>query len=283
MYVALRPTQHTIDIVAALRGKWHGAYALCHCPAHDDRKPSLSIRQGHRGILVHCFAGCEPQDVLREIARLPAGARSYCADVGHRFCQSRGNPRRLWDDGERDCRARWVPNILPDANFRSTSPTSASIPVARSDPSRVHAIYQPCWSHCGRGLELKAVQRIFLDADTARCSVKMLLGKPGRGTWRAGGSARTLALAEGFEDAAAFTKLTGIRCWAALGAERLPLLRLPDDLDHLILAPDYDRAGRLAARKAQAAYRRPGLTIETRYPSPFKDWAAMNERLIERD
>ena len=28
------------------------------CPAHDDRTPSLSVREGERGILVKCWAGC---------------------------------------------------------------------------------------------------------------------------------------------------------------------------------------------------------------------------------
>lgn len=35
------------------------------CPAHDDRGPSLAIRTTDDGrILVHCFAGCDVQDVL---------------------------------------------------------------------------------------------------------------------------------------------------------------------------------------------------------------------------
>lgn len=29
------------------------------CPAHDDSTPSLSIRDGERGILLKCWAGCE--------------------------------------------------------------------------------------------------------------------------------------------------------------------------------------------------------------------------------
>ncbi|WP_447975379.1 DNA primase [Nitrospira sp. Kam-Ns4a] len=40
-------------------GRW-----MARCPAHDDRTPSLSIAQGERGVLIHCFAGC----TLAEIA-----------------------------------------------------------------------------------------------------------------------------------------------------------------------------------------------------------------------
>ncbi len=35
------------------------------CPAHDDKKQSLSITQADDRILLHCHAGCEPEDILR--------------------------------------------------------------------------------------------------------------------------------------------------------------------------------------------------------------------------
>lgn len=281
MYVALRPTQNTISLVVALGGKWHRGYALCHCPAHNDRQPSLSIRQGHKGILVHCFAGCEPKDVLREIARLPAGGHPHVPTSNSYSPQPRGNPLRLWESGKpivgtlgaQYLARRHLSIDLPDVRFHPRCPLGPK-PRTRYLPALLVALRER--------LELKAIQRVFLDPETALCTTKRLLGQPGRAAWRAGRSARRMALAEGFEDAAAFTKLTGIPCWAALGGERLPLLRLPDYLDHLILAPDHDRAGRIAARKAKAAYRRSDLTIKTRYPQPFKDWAAMNERLCER-
>lgn len=42
------------------RGQW----VAC-CPAHDDKSPSLSIREVEDGrILIHCFAGCSPLEVL---------------------------------------------------------------------------------------------------------------------------------------------------------------------------------------------------------------------------
>lgn len=34
------------------------------CPAHDDRKASLSVTQGKRGVLLKCHAGCTMDDVL---------------------------------------------------------------------------------------------------------------------------------------------------------------------------------------------------------------------------
>lgn len=44
-------------------GRW-----MARCPSHEDRSPSLSLRNtaGRDGelVLVHCFAGCETPDVL---------------------------------------------------------------------------------------------------------------------------------------------------------------------------------------------------------------------------
>ena len=62
MLTALKPEQGTLDIVAGLKGRWHGSYAMCICPAHADGRASLSIRQGQQGILVHCFAGCRNEE-----------------------------------------------------------------------------------------------------------------------------------------------------------------------------------------------------------------------------
>lgn len=38
------------------------------CPAHDDKSPSLSVKEVAGGdILIHCFAGCEPHDILAAV------------------------------------------------------------------------------------------------------------------------------------------------------------------------------------------------------------------------
>lgn len=37
------------------------------CPAHDDRSPSLAIKDDSDRLLLHCFSGCETTDVLEAI------------------------------------------------------------------------------------------------------------------------------------------------------------------------------------------------------------------------
>lgn len=40
---------------------------LACCPSHDDRSPSLSIKQVDDRILVHCFSGCEAGSILAAV------------------------------------------------------------------------------------------------------------------------------------------------------------------------------------------------------------------------
>jgi putative DNA primase/helicase len=76
-------------IAKALGGRKAGAAWMAHCPAHDDREPSLSIRDSEDGkVLVHCHAGCEQADLIAVL-------------------RSRG----LWDEKgyRRDRITRWRP------------------------------------------------------------------------------------------------------------------------------------------------------------------------------
>lgn len=44
-------------------GRW-----VARCPAHDDKGPSLAIREIEDGrVLMHCFAGCESASVLASV------------------------------------------------------------------------------------------------------------------------------------------------------------------------------------------------------------------------
>ena len=59
-----------IDNILQLLGKVKKSgkgYQAC-CPAHEDRGPSLSLREGDDGrVLLHCFAGCSAGAVMAAI------------------------------------------------------------------------------------------------------------------------------------------------------------------------------------------------------------------------
>ena len=58
------------EIATALgAARRYGAWWSCRCPAHDDRSPSLSISDGDKALIVRCWAGCDPRDVLAELRR----------------------------------------------------------------------------------------------------------------------------------------------------------------------------------------------------------------------
>lgn len=63
MSVAQRVLDRLTHVRQAAPGRW-----MSQCPSHEDRGPSLSIRETEDGrILLHCFAGCANGDVLRAI------------------------------------------------------------------------------------------------------------------------------------------------------------------------------------------------------------------------
>ena len=63
--LGLEPMLSRLDGVRRVGSGW-----LARCPAHPDREPSLSVGEGEGGrLLLHCFAGCAYQDILRFLLR----------------------------------------------------------------------------------------------------------------------------------------------------------------------------------------------------------------------
>ena len=48
-----------LEQVTGSNGKW-----TARCPAHQDNSPSLAITEAYDRLLIHCFAGCETEDVM---------------------------------------------------------------------------------------------------------------------------------------------------------------------------------------------------------------------------
>jgi hypothetical protein len=61
------PIDRVLDAIRAQGGsvKQSGGQWMCTCPAHDDRNPSLSVKQGDDGrVLLHCHRGCSVESVV---------------------------------------------------------------------------------------------------------------------------------------------------------------------------------------------------------------------------
>lgn len=275
---ALRPTQALIDLVAALGGRWHGYTAMCRCPAHADRTPSLSLRQGERAILATCFAGCDPADILREL-RLVRPDRHYPPPSEVRV--GTANIANLWERSVDTDRSPLARRYL---SSRRIDPPGTDVRFLARCPfgPRPATVFEPALLVAVReGSRLVAIQRIFLDPRTGHRTRKVMLGHPGSGAWQGQRAGEVLAIAEGFETAAAYTRLNATPCWAALGARRLDLLAIPGSVRELIIVRDEDPEGRRAADRAEHRYATTDRRLRQHGPAdPFEDWA---EALVARD
>ncbi len=271
--IANRPTQHMVDLVGALGGSWHGNTATCRCPAHADCTPSLSIRQGDRGLLVTCFAGCKAIDILRELDRIPLGRRYEPPAPAQ--ANGTANIDRLWNEAgsvsgnlaERYLASRCLLPAPTDVRFHPRCPLGPK-PMTVFKPALLVGVRE--------GQRLVAFQRIFLNP-AGGYSQKATLGTLGTGAWRGGGLGPTIGLAEGFETARAWSQIRGLRCWATLGSRRLDIITIPDSVTRLILAGDNDLAGRRAVSRSIARYAGHNRLIQVDFPVGHKDWAGALE------
>jgi hypothetical protein len=284
-------------IVAALAGgRWCGSYGTARCPAHDDRRPSLSVGDTDGGkVLVRCHAGCDQTaviDALRARGLWPSSGASRTSghsrpaqrnvapteNIDHRraaariwceACAAAGTIVDLYLDQHRGYRGIIPPTIRCAAALRhrrSGLTFPAMVAAVAVWPSR----------------EVVAVHRTYLDPDTAGKAsvdpVKMMLGKVGGGAVRLAECGGRLAISEGIETGLLAQYATGIPTWAALsavGMERIVVPALPLAREVFILADcDVNGRGIAAARILAHDLVRQGRTVRIAMPATEgADWA----------
>ena len=118
---------------------------LSRCPAHDDRSPSLSIKDGDDGrVLIHCFAGCEPQSVLDAIGMT-------FSDI---------MPERIGTEHYHNGNPNWIP--ARDA-LATLDHESLVVSIIGADFLEQREIDEPTWDRLGQ-----AVNRI--NSIRAKCA-----------------------------------------------------------------------------------------------------------------
>lgn len=62
----MTPAERFLSRLEGVKGR-NGAWTA-RCPAHNDKKPSLAVRETDDGrVLLHCFGGCETESVVQSV------------------------------------------------------------------------------------------------------------------------------------------------------------------------------------------------------------------------
>jgi hypothetical protein len=253
--------------IAAALGSAHrsGAWWRCRCPAHGSRGATLALRDGGRGLIAKCYAGCEPRDVLAELRRRGLIDGDFLASPSRpipRGIDPAGDRARrieaarcIWD-AARDARGSLVATYLAARGIIIDLPPSLRYaPALRrldgtSGPATIARIDS-------LDAELIGISRTWLDRDAAgiwRRRDRAMLGRAAGGAVRLAPAAETLLIGEGIETCLAAMQATAQPAWAALSTSGLAALVLPPSVRVVIILADNDGngAGERAARTAAA-------------------------------
>jgi putative DNA primase/helicase len=277
---------HTIT--HALRGRWNAGAGrgMVRCPLHDDRNPSLSIRDGDEPgrILVTCFAGCDRRDIIDELRRLgligEAASREPITRKPSPPAEHKPDPAALeiWLAAS-PATGSVVESYLRHRGITLPVPASlrcgSRLHLDRYDmPAMVAAVQRPDG-------KIVAAQTTLLTTAGKKATVsipRITTGALGAGAVRLAKAGDVLGIAEGIETALSAMQLSGVPTWACLGAGRMHRVVVPDGVRELHVFGDNDDAGRAAVERTAHANQHRRCVL--RYPArQFKDW---NEWLVQR-
>jgi Toprim domain len=266
------------QVAAALAGKpvkSYGGNYLVRCPAHDDASLSLSIRDGDRGLIVHCFVGCTPRDVYAAIRhkglKLDPNntAREPTKGTSEYERQQHDKAAWLWSlhkpitntPAQRYLRARGITCPLP---------ATLGFLSARGEhpPALISAFTIPDEPEPGIVGTPRLVQSVHLTKlkpdGSGKADVqpnKIIIGSPGSLpiVLAPPNDLLGLCISEGVEDGLTAHKATGLGAWAAGSAGRMPKLAsvIPSYIECVTILAHDDQAGQDGARRlAEALYQR---------------------------
>jgi putative DNA primase/helicase len=271
------------ELTARLRGKWRGSYGEAKCVGHDDRNPSLTIRDGDSAPLLRCHAGCDSKviiDILRRDGLWPDDERcdrNAVPQRDNREAEKREFALKLWREAhpiegtlaEQYLRARGISGPLPPTlRFATLKHTPTGLWL----PGMVAAVQGP-------DRRIMAVHRTYLRGDGAGkapvSNPRMMLGSVRGGTVRLAAAEPQLGIGEGVETSLAFQRATGTATWAALSTSGIINVVLPPKpaASTVILLVDADEAGEKACAQAAQRLAREGRTVKLARPTSGNDFA----------
>jgi hypothetical protein len=285
-------------LARALGGRRTGSHWMAPCPTHEDRDPSLSIRDGDDGkVLVHCHAGCDQSVVIGELRSrgLWDSASDHCQRPAIRKSPAVSNAPPAQDDSDRTAAALrlWWSAVPAVDTPVVTYLHSRGISLFPPDSVRFHPRLKHPSGKTWPGMvalvtrgadgEPLAIHRIFLGRDGAgKAPVtpqKMMLGPCRGGAVRLAMPVGKLMVGEGIETCLAAMQATDLPAWAALSTSGLRALQLPTEVEEVIVLADSDDPGEAAALDAARRWKREGRTVRIARPPTGMDF---NDVLLGR-
>jgi len=254
------------QIAGALGGaRRSSGWWRCRCPVHNSRGSTLALRDGDRSLIVRCWAGCDPRDILGELRRrgLVAGRAEDRSVISAFGAEPRDDTALRIALGQRIWRAAKEARGSPVAAYLAgrgilidPPPALRWVPsLRRPDGSSDGAMVARVDDVDG---QLVGLQRTWLTRDKAgewrRCD-RASLGPIGGGAVRLSLAAETLMVSEGIETALAAMTATAMPAWAALSTSGMAALVLPPRVRQVIILADNDKSG-AGERAASAAAQR---------------------------
>ena len=279
------------DVIAhALGGRKMGGRWMARCPAHDDRTPSLSIREAADGkVLVRCHAGCEQEHVIEALRSRGLWTDRRPRLLGRRAAAPKVE-RQPDQDGARRSREAltiWRSTMLASGTAVEAYLGSRGLHLPKPSPMlRFHGgLKHPSGGRWPAMVALVtrgpdgtplAIHRTFLAADGAGKApvdpAKMMLGPCRGGAVRLADPTDVLMVGEGIETCLAAMQATGLPAWAALSTSGLRSLDLPTEVRNVIVLADGDPAGEAAARDCAWRWKREGRHVRIARPPQGMDF-----------
>jgi putative DNA primase/helicase len=288
------------EIARALNGHRSGHGFLVRCPVsthgrgRGDKRPSLFVRDGDMPgrVLVWCYAGCNPCDVLDTLR-----ARGLIHHSSERRpawgCppwKVTAKPTEPSHSPDPEALALWRSSTLGAGTIVETyiSGRGIDIPIPPSirfaiialacvtAPAMIAAVQSPDG-------QVIATQRTLLTWRGTKAHLpnpRHNCGLLGAGAVRLAKATNVLGLAEGVETALAAMQLTGIPCWASLGATRMHNVKIPAFVREVHTFADDDRAGHDAVERVIKLHTSLGRQVVKRLPpAGMNDYAELTEAL----
>jgi putative DNA primase/helicase len=264
-----------------IRRSGRGYVALC--PAHDDRHQSLSITQHDNRILLHCFRDCSVESICDALN----------IRVRDLFECNANDTRPGWTDEQRRLYAYdklWRPALptrgtIAEQYLRNRGITIPIPPALRFFPSLPHRDYG--WSFPALVAAIQDANGKFAGVTVAwLCAdgsdkapvepTRKIYGPYHGSAVRLSPASNILAIAEGIETALSVRQACPeLPVWAALSAQNLPHIEIPEGVSELIICADADPPGEAAAN--QSAQRLMTKGYEVKIARPKRDGADFND------